>query len=431
MGSSKFDFDRSFQIKILSLMKHDYDFLILAQDLISPDYFESSPLAWYFLKMRNYYMDYQATITDDVLRNELLKDCRRKRIKEDELCVYSQVFQGMLTPVNDNSYVKNEVVTFCKHQAIKSTVLDLPSLLEANDFNAIEATMKKAFEVGAHHTDIGEQFFLTYQERIRRRETRMNKRILPTGITQLDICLGGGLRPTQLGIWMGPPNRGKSLALAHCVKRQIIAGKYVIHYSMEMATEEVGERYDSAFSRINVRQLFNEESQLAKTMEDMGKKLGNRLIIKDYPTKQASVDTIKGHLGQCRQIGFKPDLVVIDYLDLLKPLQARTQKRDELSDITADLRGLAKTLDIPIWTATQSNRGAISLKTHTEEQVAEDLGKIAIADVVLTLNQTVEEVHEQEMRIFVAKNRNGPKYYEYPIKMNLERMCFYDPQLSP
>lgn len=425
--TTTFKFDKRFQTQVLGLMKQSFNFLILAQEVIEPDYFSDRALAWFFITMRDHYLDYQTNIQDSSLNNELFKAVRNKQIKEKDISIYAEYRKQLDHPVLNADYIKSEVVTFCKHQAIRKAITDLPPLLLSDQFEEVEDMLVNALHVGMDVESLGVQFFVDFPERIKRRELTYEHRIIPTGITELDSFLGGGLKPKQLGIWMGPTSRGKSLSLIHCGKRAVIQRKRVLHYTLELSEDEVAERYDSSFSTIPMKQLVNEEYELMGRLEDLGRRWGNALIIKEYAPGKASLNTIKGHIQQCFQIGFVPDLIIVDYLDLLKPVHRRKEKREELSDITTDLRGLAVEMNRGVWSATQSQRAAISMETHTEEQVGDDIGKVNIADIVITLNQTREEVTNEMMRLFLAKNRNGRKYVEVPIETAFGRMCFYKP----
>lgn len=411
-------------------MRQNFEFLSIAHEIIIPDYFSSNVLAWFFKTIRDHYIDYQVPVSGIVLKNELLKAIRAKHFKKDEVESYAKCFCEIEKPVTDSDYIANEVTKFCRHQAIKAAIFELPPLLVKGDFDAVESVLKDALETGTQLNNLGVQYFMDWPNRLRKRETRFGIRPLPTGIFLLDDYIGGGLRPKQLGIWMGPPNRGKSLALLHCAKRTIISKKRVIYYTLELSEEDVSERFDSSFSKIPVKELMDREDVLVERLEGCGIVWGNSLIIKEYSACKATTNTLRSHILQCKQQGFDPDMVIIDYLDLLRPIRQRREKRDELSDITTDLRNLSKEFLMPVWTATQSNRSAIALETHTEEQVSEDIGKVAIADVVITINQTTKEVAEKKMRLFLAKNRNGPKYITIPIQGDTYRMCFYDPELS-
>jgi replicative DNA helicase len=203
--------------------------------------------------------------------------------------------------------------------------------------------------------------------------------------------------------------------------------KKVIHYTLELSADDVAERYDASFAKIPIRDLLDREADLARTMEKLGQRMGNSLIIKEYPTKSASVSTIRSHIQQCLAVGFVPDMIIVDYLDLLKSDFRRKEKREELSDIAEALRGLAGEIGIPCWSATQSRRGAISKEIHDEEDVSEDIGKMNISDLVITINQTKEQYGDGIMKLLVAKNRNGPRWETVEIVTSLSRMCFFNP----
>lgn len=425
MVTAQFHFNRYFQQQILALMTQDQDFLIVAQSIIQPEFFSDKILIWFFKIIRDYYLDYQMRMTTEILRNEIMKACIQRNIKEDEIKSYVDCFNQIDKPVDNKEYITKELVNFCKSQAIKAMIMEVPSFLKTYDFSSIEANFRKAMDVGEDFGAMGTNYFVSYSDRIKTRSKQKDIRVMPTGITELDVYLNGGLRPKQLGIWMAPTSRGKSLSLCHCGKRAVIMGRKVLHYTMELGEEEISERYDSSFSRIKMSDLAERETEVSSTLEKLGLRWGNALIIKEYPAGKPTVATLHAHYNQCARNGFVSDLILIDYLDQMKPAQKRLQKREELSDLTTELRGWATELKVPIWTATQSQRIAISMATHTEEQVGEDIGKVNIADVVITLNQTREEYIQHVMRLFLAKNRNGPRYREVTINNDLERMCFY------
>lgn len=425
---NQFSFDTTFQKQILSLMFTDNDFMSFAHEVLKPEYFSNRVLSWFFITFRDYYLDYQTPITAEVVRNELVKATRLKQIqKAEDIKAYADCFDAIQTHLPNPEYIKDEVVNFSKCQALKSFIPDLPGLMLQNDFEKIREEINKALDVGEEMGSIGTSFFMDVRQRVKKRARRTEMQIMPTGITELDVFLGGGIKPKQLGLWMAPTNRGKSVALCHCGKRAVLVRKKVLHYTLELSEDDVAERYDASFSSVKMAELIDKDHVVVDKIEGIGKRVGNSLIIKQFPAGRATLNMILSHVKKCEKIGFHPDLIMIDYLDLLKPVFKRLNRREELSDIATDMRGAAMDLDVPIWSATQSQRGAISLETHTEEQVGEDIGKVNIADIVITINQTQAEVKNQAMRLFVAKNRNGPKYTDVTITNELARMCFYVP----
>ena len=92
-------------------------------------------------------------------------------------------------------------------------------------------------------------------------------------------------------------------------------GFNVLHYSLELAEGYVGKRYDAVFTGIPVDQLDNHRRKIEETIS----KVKGKVVIKEYPPKRASFDTIHAHIQQLEmQHDFKPDLIIIDYLDSVK-----------------------------------------------------------------------------------------------------------------
>jgi replicative DNA helicase len=263
----------------------------------------------------------------------------------------------------ERDYIVSQVGAFCRHQAVKAAILSGPDLLKHGKFDELESMMRAAVQVGKNTLDVGVQYFIDWPERLKRRQLESNERIIPTGVTELDYIIGGGLKPKQIGIWMAPTSRGKSIALGHCGKRAVMSRRKVLHYTLELSADEQSSRYDSSFSQIFFKDLIDQEQDLSDKLNKYGLVWGNSLIIKEYPTKQASVSTLRSHVTQCVSFGFEPDLVIVDYLDLLLPPARYKEKRDELTATAEELRGLAIELNVPVWTATQAQRAAISLET--------------------------------------------------------------------
>jgi len=141
---------------------------------------------------------------------------------------------------------------------------------------------------------------------------------------------------------------------------------------------------------------------------DKIKDIDGTLIIKEYPTKSASTQTLKNHIEKLRKRGIEPDMILVDYADLLRPVRSSGEKRHELEETYEGLRGLAQTYEIPIWTASQTNRGGLNAEVITMEAISEAFNKCFVADFIFSLSRTVQDKQANKGRIFVAKNRNGP-----------------------
>jgi hypothetical protein len=108
----------------------------------------------------------------------------------------------------------------------------------------------------------------------------------------------------------------------------------------------------------------------------------------------------------------------VDYADLLKPVTIRKEKRSELESIYEELRALSTEFQCPIWTASQTNRSGLSAEVITMEQISEAFNKCFVADFIFSVSRTIEDKQNNQGKIFIAKNRNGPDGMIYPIFMD-------------
>jgi hypothetical protein len=113
--------------------------------------------------------------------------------------------------------------------------------------------------------------------------------------------------------------------------------------------------------------------------------------------------------------GIEPDLVLVDYGDLLRPIKSHREKRTELETIYEELRGIAQIYELPLWTASQTNRSGLNAEVITMEAISEAFNKCFVADFICTISRTVEDKNNNEGRMFIAKNRSGPDGMVFPM----------------
>ena len=133
------------------------------------------------------------------------------------------------------------------------------------------------------------------------------------------------------------------------------------------------------------------QEQILEKVQD----IEGRLIVKEYPTKSATTETLKNHLYKLKQRGIEPDLLIVDYGDLLKPVNNFKEKRYELGSIYEELRAIAKVNECPLWTASQTNRSGLNAEVITMESISEAFNKCFVADFICTVSRTYEEEHEE------------------------------------
>ena len=236
-----------------------------------------------------------------------------------------------------------------------------------------------------------------------------------TGWDLIDKISKGGLGAGELGVVIAPTGAGKSMALVHLGTRALIEGKTVVHFTLELGDTVVAGRYDSCLTGIHLKDLYHRKDEIYDEVKDVK---GN-VIVKEYPTKSASVTTLRNHLSKLQNRGIEIGTIIVDYADLLKPTGNNyNEKRIELETIYENLRGLSQEFQCPIWTASQTNRGGLNAEVITMESISEAFNKCFVADFIFTLSRTIEDKNVNAARMFVAKNRNGPDGLVYPMKMD-------------
>ncbi len=106
--------------------------------------------------------------------------------------------------------------------------------------------------------------------------------------------------------------------------------------------------------------------------------------------------------------GIKPDMVIVDYADLLRPRSTSAEKRHELENIYEELRAIAQKYECVVITASQTNRSGLNAEVITMEAISEAFNKCFVADFIYSLSRTPQDKQSNKGRIFIAKNRNGP-----------------------
>ena len=392
-----------FQVKVIAALFTDRIFLQQIADIIQAEYFESDANSWLLEIVLEHFRQYKAPPSKDVLKvkiteieNDILKTAVLEQLKE--------VFRYMES--DDLSFVKDEILKFCKNQEIKRAIMDSVSLLKMGNYDAIKSKMDNAMKAGAD-TDIG----LDYVNNVAARYNEAARHTITTGWDVIDDLMDGGLAPGELGVVMAPAGIGKSWMLINIGANAVRAGKTVIHYTLELNENYVGQRYDSVLTGINAQTLKHHQD----TVEEKMRSLTGGLIVKYYPTKSVGVMALKAHIEKTIMQGKTPDLIIVDYGDLLK-VNTKKDKHEALEDLYEELRGMAGEYKIPVWTASQAGRSALEEDIIEADKIASSYGKVMVADFLMSLSRKVEDKMSGTGRGHVIKNRFGQMVLHCQVK---------------
>jgi hypothetical protein len=178
----------------------------------------------------------------------------------------------------------------------------------------------------------------------------------------------------------------------------------------------MGKRYDAIFTGIRIQDLGKHR----KEVDEAVSKLPGKLIIKEFSMGKASISTIESHIQKITDLGHRPDLIIIDYVDLLKSKRKSIDRKDEIDDIYVSTKALARDLKIPIWTVSQVNRAGAKDDVIEGDKAAGSYNKIMIADFAMSLSRKRLDKVNGTGRAHIMKNRYGGDGMTYPVKINTE-----------
>jgi len=406
-------YGKSFQEKLCMVILDDRPFADQIEEVLDVNFLELNYLKLFLNKIFDYRKKYgvhpSRDIMKTILRSELdnANELTAKQVRE--FYVRSQV-----NATTDVEYIKDTSLDFCKKQNLKAAMVKSIGLLQNSSFDEISQVINDSLKLGMDNEE-GYDWKRDFEERFKPRF----RNPITTGWDLIDNISKGGLGQKELGVVIAPTGAGKSMALVHLGTQALKEGKTVVHYTLELQDTVVASRYDSCLTKIPLQSLTSfKEKIYEEVLEIEGK-----LIVKEYPTKTASTQTIRNHLEKLRMRSIEVDMIIIDYGDLLRPVRYQKEKRNELESIYEELRGIAAEYEAPVWTASQTNRSGLNAEVITMESISEAFNKCFVADFIFSISRTVEDKTTNSGRLFVAKNRNGPDGLVFPLFMDTSNVA--------
>ena len=408
----------AFQIKVISALLTHKEFLINIHDIISEEYWDNQAHKWIIKEILKYYDKYHTTPSMDILKVEL------KKVTNEVLkvSIREQLREAYEASDDDLEYVREEFATFCKNQQLKSALLSSVDLLKAGDYDSIKMMVENALKAG-QDKNVGHE----YNKDVESRYREDHRTTIPTPWDRINDLLQGGLGNGDFGLIFGNPGGGKSWSLVALGGFAVRLGFNVVHYTLELGEAYVGRRYDAFFSKIPVDKITQNRSKI----EEIVPELPGELIIKEFPTGKATINTVESHIKKISDLGVKPDLVIIDYVDLLSTRKRTTDRKGEIDDIYISTKGLARELNIPIWSVSQVNRAGAKDDIVEGDKAAGSYDKIMITDVCISLSRKRKDKVNGTGRFHIMKNRYGMDGLTFGVKADTSTGHFdvrdYDP----
>jgi replicative DNA helicase len=412
-------YGKHFQECVMAGLLTDHRWSEQMMEVFDTEYFELKYLRFLADKYFSYSRKYKVFPTLQLLVTIIREDLKTgsDALLRDQIIDYlTRIRANPMT--NDMQYAKEKSLDFCKKQALKHALETAVDQMQAEKYESIVETIRRAVSVGTVPA-VGHDFLNDMEARF----TRQKRDTIPTGLAELDKkeIFNGGSGKGELYCVIGSTGAGKSHFLTMIGANALQDGRNVLHYTFELSETSVGTRYDSNLCDIDSNEVMDRKEDIKSSYFKM--KLG-RLFIKEYPTNSASIFTLRAHIERLDLKGFKPDIIIIDYADIMRSTRQYDSLRHELKLVYEELRALAMELGVPVWTASQSNKEGANSDVIDVTNMSEAYGKAMICDGIVTISRKAHEKSTGWGRLFVAKNRAGRDGLVYPVQINTARSKF-------
>ena len=313
----------------------------------------------------------------------------------------------------DLSWLLETTEKFCQDKAIYNAVVKSIKILDEpeksnSDKGAIPELLTDALSVN-FDPHVGHDYLLDSDDRYLFYH-RTEKKI-PFDLEFFNKITQGGLSNKTLNIALAGTGVGKSLFMCHVASNALSQGNNVLYITLEMSEERIAERIDANLLNIKLDDLISLPKKMyEKKIDDLKSTVKGRLIIKEYPTAAASTNHFRALLNELNlKKNFKPDLIFVDYINICASSRIRAgqyvNSYSYIKSIAEELRGLAVEYDVPIMSATQTNRAGFQNTDVGLEDTSESFCLPATADFMFAIISNDNLDADGQILIKQLKNR--------------------------
>lgn len=383
------EYDENMQELLLRALISEPEIFTRCQSIINKDHFNQK-----FRKTVEFVLDYSNDYNAVPNPDQIEANCGLEL----------ELLENITT--QEKQYYLDEIEKFSRHKALIRAILDCSDFITKGDEGSIEKTIKDALLVSLHK-ELGTDYYDDPVRRLQKLKDQTGD--LSTGLKTVDKKLYNVGRGEIL-LLAAPSGGGKSMVLQNLAVNFSLQNLDVVFITLELSEELTSKRMDSMVSGIPNNEIYKKIEDIELMVKKTGKRSGG-MIIKYMPASSTTTLDIKAYLKEYEiQKGKKPDIMLVDYLDLLAPNNKKVSLGDYfLKDklVSEELRSLSKELDMLTVTASQFNRGATDAPEFDHSHIAGGKSKIDTADNVIGIHNSPSLRERGEVRFQYLKTRNS------------------------
>ena len=431
MNQEKLHFDEYFEkIIIRSILSANDKFLHWIPHL-KAEHFNSAHSSYFYGWIGEIKKKHSIIPTYKVLREQIKKDNLTEEERKSHLKALREL-RLLKYKDSEATYILDKLGTFLRRQSYLIAMEKGIDLLQESKLDDLDKMFIEISRLGRENGfGKGLHYFPDLKLRLfRSRDHEKRYRFL---IPELDKHLRhGGMKLGETVMWLAPTGVGKTMSLVHCAKAWLIQKLPGIYYTFQLPEDDIAERFDSSFSGIPINSLLENNSKVVQTVEKIGKRYGNALVIKYFPRYKHSIASVRTHLHQLREQGFNPRFIVLDFLNYIQPEGSSSSRTDSVGsryyaggDVAGEFVSFCQGEKILGAAGIQANRSASNQDLCSIEHVAESFASVMEATLVISVNRKGEERDQEKARLFLAKYSFGEDHIVIPINTNYQKGSLY------
>ena len=399
------------QIEQLLLNKYynDLNYFTLIDEYCNSRFFQNKSFQKLFGIMKKYYQKYNKMPTTSILEMIFQK---LEKVETGEGSKLKREFETALNLKisHDEDFIKDNILQFIKHKSAYFSFMDhIEGVTIKGDVSDCLTDFQKILTIG-FNDDLGFDYFTDHEDH--RQEMLNPEDKIATNYKQLDRVTFGGLPTAGKSLFMiiAQPGLGKSLLMSNMAVNFMQNGLFPVIISLEMCERMYGNRIDAHISSLNINDLRNNIDSLKNKVEGFQSLHSDaKLLIKEYPPSTVSCLTIQNYIDKIITMGRTPDVIFVDYVNLLKPNGGGSGQGmyEKVGDICRELRALSYRYNCPVVSASQVNRSGVNTSDVGMDNVSESMGIAHTSDFIGALWQQEGDMEACRLNMKILKNRLG------------------------
>jgi len=392
-----------YQLSLIKVIFDDRRFATTILEILDPHYFDVGSFRYIVQIIKDYYEKYNEVADFQNVVIEINKESNNDTATKMHLDTIKLIKEHVVGGVQQT---KDTALGFCKQQFLKKELKRVQSIIDRGDFDAypeIEEIIKRALQVGTTSDNIVGPFDDV------KSVLASNFRVpIPTGVDGFDKMLKGGLAKGELGLLLAATGVGKTTLFTKMANAGYVAGNNILQIIFEDNINTILRKHYTIWTEYTPDELPDHEDEVIEIIKEVEKNTPGVLKIAKLPSDSVTVSQIKSMVRKLIMEGFRPDEILIDYIDCIvadRPIAGEEWKGE--GGVMRQLEAMTSEFDVAIWVATQGNRESIATELVTTNLMGGSIKKGQIAHIQITVGKSMEQKESNLATMALLKSRIG------------------------